>query len=116
VRSPTWTVRLASAARTDLEGIVRWTERRFGAEQARLYRETILSALQALRSGPSITGVRSRPDIHRRLYTLHVGRGRRRGRHVILFRLDQRNDRQVISVARILHEAMDFQRHLPEEL
>jgi toxin ParE1/3/4 len=115
VRPSVWSVRLATAAKADLEDIVQWTMRRFGAEQASVYRETISAALRALRNGPNIAGVRRRADIHQGLYTLHIARGRRQGRHLILFRLDQQDDRQLISVARILHDAMDVARHLPPE-
>jgi toxin ParE1/3/4 len=46
------------------------------------------------------------------LFTLHVTRRGRKGRHVVLFRMeDMKNN--VIEVLRILHDAMDFARHLP---
>jgi toxin ParE1/3/4 len=49
------------------------------------------------------------------LFTLHVARKRRRGRHFILFRADTNPNRGLIDVLRILHDAMDLERHVPDE-
>jgi len=37
----------------------------------------------------------------------------RKGRHIVLFRVGPDQDREAIEVLRILHDAMDLQRHLP---
>jgi len=60
-------------------------------------------------------GVRARADIAPGLYTLHISRNRRRGRHIILFRLAQEQGQPLIVVGRILHDSMDIVRHLPPE-
>jgi plasmid stabilization system protein ParE len=54
--------------------------------------------------------VRLRPEIAEGIHSLHVMRIRRRARHIFsIFRVV--GDRQ-IEIARILHDGMDFRRHL----
>ena len=47
--------------------------------------------------------------------TLHVARGGRKGRHLILFRIDPTAPTPTIDVLRLLHDAMDIARNLPPE-
>ncbi len=94
--------------RTDFEHIVAWTVTQFGEQHA----DTILSALAALSEGPSILGTRARDDISKGLLSLHVARQGRKGRHLILFRVDPTSGRNVIEVIRLLHDSMDLPRYL----
>ena len=105
----TWTLRLSNTAESDYDDILRWTMRRFGATQAAACGDILAVSLARLERGPSIAGVRQRDEIGADVRTLHVGR---RGRHVILFRVDSERDRR-IDVLRILHDAMDLARHVP---
>jgi toxin ParE1/3/4 len=107
------TVRLTAAAEADFEKILRWTVDQFGEAQARIYAETISAALKDLAAGPTIVGARERDDILRGIFTLHVARNGRKGRHFVMFRVRRGPDREVIEVLRLLHDAMDLQRHLP---
>jgi toxin ParE1/3/4 len=111
--SDPWAVRLTAAAEVDFEDILRWTVERFGDAQARAYAETLLSALQALVAGPSVIGAKARDDIAKGLFTLHVARQGRKGRHFVVFRVGRDKEREVIEVLRLLHDAMDLPRHLP---
>jgi toxin ParE1/3/4 len=109
----TWTVRLAGTAESDFESILLWTLEQFGDVQAETYSETLSAAVQALIAGPEQPGIKARPEIGRRLFTLHVARNGRRGRHV-LFRVDARPANRQIDVLRILHDPMDLAHHVPE--
>jgi len=104
-----WAVRLSAAAQGDFNDILRWTLRHFGPEQARIYAETLSDAVAALTAGPSLAGVVARDEIEEGLFTLHVARDGRRGRHFVLFRWGDRT----VDVLRLLHDAMDLPRHLP---
>lgn len=106
-----WAVRLAAAAETDYAEIVRWTAQQFGLRQARTYAATLDAALAALITGPGVAGARRRSDIGSDLWSLHVARQRRTGRHVVIFRAP--DGAAVIEVLRVLHDAMDLPRHLP---
>lgn len=109
-----WVVRLSAAAETDFQNIVEWTQQRFGSVQARIYSQTLTDALILLTKGPKVTGVRDRMDIGEGIHLLHVGRGHRRGRHFVLFRIAN-DETQGIDVLRILHDAMDLSRHVADE-
>lgn len=80
-----WTVRLSAAAEADYRQILRWTVENFGSAQARNYADTLSSALKALGAGPSIIGVKERPEIGNDIRTLHVARNGRKGRHFVCF-------------------------------
>ncbi|MDA8351407.1 MAG: type II toxin-antitoxin system RelE/ParE family toxin [Pseudomonadota bacterium] len=110
----TWTVRLAGIAESDFESILLWTLDQFGDVQTEIYSETLAAAVQALSAGPEQPGTKARPEIGRDLFTLHVARNGRRGRHFVLFRVDARPANRQIDVLRILHDSMDLARHVPE--
>ena len=101
------------APMADFEQKLRWTMDQFGEAQARLYAETILAALNDLAAGPTIADARRREDILKGIFTLHVAREGRKGRHFVMFRVGRAADRAVIEVLRLLRDAMDLQRHLP---
>jgi len=111
--SRNWTVRLTAAAEADFEEILRWTVERFSEAQARIYADTVSAALTDLTAGPAVLGAKKRDDILKGIFTLHVARNGRKGRHFALCRVGRAPDRDVIDVLRILHDAMDLQRHLP---
>jgi len=108
-----WTVRLSAAAEADYRQILRWTVENFGSVQARIYADTLSFALKALSAGPSIIGVKERPEIGGNIRTLHVARNGRKGRHVVMFRVNITQGRDVIDVLRLLHDSMELERHLP---
>ena len=108
-----WAVRLTAAAEADFEDILHWTVGHFGEAQARVYAETLSAALEALTAGPTALGARVRDDIGRGLFTLHVARQGRKGRHFVVFRIGKDQGREVIEVLRLLHDAMDLPRHVP---
>ncbi len=108
-----WIVRLADTAEADFQDILRWTTSQFGLRQARVYTQTLTRALTALADGPNIVGAKPRDDIARGLFSLHVARHGRKGRHFVIFQVDRSKGSNVIAVLRILHDAMDLQQHLP---
>lgn len=108
-----WLVRLTESAETDFRDISRWTAGRFGAAQARIYAETLSAAIESMSDGPRLAGAKTRNDIGRRVVTLHVARGGRKGRHFLICRATAQADPPVIDILRLLHDSMDLQRHLP---
>lgn len=108
-----WVVRMSAAAEADYRQILRWTVENFGSAQARVYADTVSSALKALSAGPDIVGARERAEIAPGIRTLHVARNARKGRHFILFRTTSLNGKNLIDILRILHDSMDLTRHLP---
>jgi toxin ParE1/3/4 len=110
VAKPKWRVRISDEALLDFANILRWTTKKFGAGQARLYRNTLVATVGELGKGPDLPGVKLRDDILPGLRILHVARHGRRGRHFVIYRVA--GDR-IIEIARILHDQMDLQRHVP---
>lgn len=113
MRLKVWTVRLSAAAVADYRHILRWTLENFGSAQAHAYAGTLLSALKDLSEGPAITGVKQRSEIGANIWTLHVARKRRKGRHFIMFRVHSAQGQNGIDVLRVLHDSMELERHLP---
>ena len=107
-----WRIRLGVEAERDFARILKYTADTFGEGQAGVYRTTLVEALMALHSGPDVTGSAARGEILPNLRSLHVARNGRRGRHFIPYRAGRG---RVIDVIRILHDAMDFARHIPSE-
>lgn len=105
-----WEVQLARVAVQDFEEIVLWTEAQFGELQSAEYEETITRAVEALIEGPAVIGSKPRPELGKGVYTLHVARKRRHGRHFLIYSATAPG---VIEVARILHDSADLARHLP---
>jgi toxin ParE1/3/4 len=105
-----WTVRLTATAESDFQNIIAWTLKEFGDLQARNYADTLSAALVELTAGPTKVGARQRSELGKGLFTLHVARGRRNGRHFVLFRV---KGQLQIEVLRLLHDAMDLKLHLP---
>ena len=108
-----WRVVLGSEAEKDFVRILAYTRDIFGPRQEAIYETTILDALAELDSGPEVLGSVARDDLRPGIRSLHVTRHRRRGRHVIIYRTRHEN---VIDVIRILHDAMDFARHVPSDI
>ena len=115
MKKRSWPVRLSTAAEGDFQDILRWTAAQFGQTQAHIYAKTISNALQALSAGPEATHATMRNDIMPGLLFLHIARAGRKGRHFIVFRVGTRGKEKYVDVLRLLHDSMDFTRHLPPE-
>ena len=105
----TWRIVLSSEAEQDFVRILAYTRDAFGPGQEAIYETTILAAIGELDSGPNVLGSLARDDLRPGVRSVHVARHGRRGRHVLMYRARQE---KVIDVIRILHDAMDFARHV----
>ncbi len=111
---------LAPAARRDIREALKWSEEKFGSRAAQRYRALLKQALRDIAANPERPGSTERPELSSdaRTYHLRFSRDRARAtgavknpRHFLLYR---RSDEGVIEVARVLHDARDLERHLPE--
>jgi toxin ParE1/3/4 len=116
---------LSPEARPDLRDVLRWSETRFGPDARLRYEALIVQALRDIESEPTRHGSIERAELMKggvRTYHIRFSRDRARTalgvvhdpRHFILYR--HREDRNVIDIARILHDGRDLQRHVPEDL
>lgn len=110
-------LRIAPAARRDLERIFQDSEEAFGARVADRYRRLVSAALQDLNADPERLGVRHREGLPEDVRLYHLRHSRRRDRdriarprHFLVLRHVGSN----VVLVRVLHEAMDLIRHLEE--
>ena len=113
---------LAPAARSDIREASMWSQERFGDRAARRYRDLLKQALSDIAADPERPVSKQRPDLARGVRTHHLflSRDRARGglgvvgkpRHFLVYR---RRGEAGIDVVRVLHDASELERHLPEE-
>lgn len=108
--------RLTHAAQEDIESILGWSHEQFGAEVRQRYEALIVAAIRDAADADVGGGGISRPELGEGVFVWHLARSRthgtgarvRRPRHFLVCR----RDGDVLVVGRVLHEAMDLQRHI----
>lgn len=113
---------IAPRARSDIAGILAWTEENFGPQILKRYTKLIATAIEEVAADPLRPGSSRRPEIAEACRTYHLffsrksaGQGKdriRRPRHFLLYRV---NDANVVEIGRVLHDSMELQAHLPKE-
>jgi toxin ParE1/3/4 len=111
---------LTHSAEDDLVGIFDRSAEAFGARARRRYEALVATALRDLTAHPSCAGSLDRPELGRGVRTYHLRYCRARGkasgaqvrnhRHLLAYEFDDER----ILVLRVLHDAMDLARHIPE--
>jgi toxin ParE1/3/4 len=92
---------LSPRAQSDLNDIWNYTESHWGADQAETYPRQLWKHIEAIAARP--TSGRACPEVRAGYHKY------RSGSHVLFYRMTSDG----IDVVRILHERMDFERHLP---
>jgi len=113
------TVELTAAAEVDIEQLLDHSAERFGPLSRRRYEALIATALDDLRADPELIGSVIRPDLGAGLRTYHIKNSQQRARtadgvvgnprHILIYRQLQPD---IVRVVRVLHDAMDLERHL----
>jgi toxin ParE1/3/4 len=120
-RRPPFEIRVSHEARRDIRAILEWTEQEFGKKAALRYAALLAQALRDIGEDPERPGSLARPEIAikgARTYHLEFSRGTVKGRgvkaprHFLLYR---RREEGMIEVGRVIHDARDLERHLPED-
>lgn len=91
---------LTQIARADLRSIRRYSERTWGSDRTAEYMEALRDTMKGLLAGTVVS--RNRNDLRPGLQMATSGR------HRVFFEVDQSR----ILVVRVLHDRMDYQRHL----
>jgi toxin ParE1/3/4 len=92
---------LSPRAKSDLEEIWTYTESRWGFDQAEQYTRELARHLDIIAAHP--TSGKPCPEVRAGYYKY------RAGSHFLFYRITSEG----VDVVRILHERMDFGRHLP---
>lgn len=111
--------RLAEAAEADIVEILAWSETRFGAAARRRYEGLIAASLLDISVDPLRPGSIARPELGEGVRSWHLRGSRARARtdggvqkprHFLIYRPTA----TLIIVGRVLHDAMELERHLPQ--
>lgn len=95
---------LSEPAKDDLLGIFLYTLKTWGTEQVPVYLSLVETALQRIAENPMTLGSKICDDVVPGCRTFRFGK------HIIVYRING----EIVEVARILHESMDFERHLED--
>src|SRR4051794_5422059 len=104
-------LRISTRAVRDIEEVLAHTLEHFGASQQEGYRSLIRDALRDISTDPVVFPAKHRPELRRGARTFHIGRRGRPARHFFLYRVSEQG---FVEVARLLHDSMDLEQHLPE--
>lgn len=117
----TYKIDLSIPAHDDIKDIGEYTQDRYGAKQAQSYQAVLERALSAIREDPFRPGSRDRShdanqpglrSYHTALSNDPSETNVKSPRHLILYS-EPKDD--VITIARIIHETRDVERHLSPE-
>jgi toxin ParE1/3/4 len=114
--------RLARTAQVDILDLLAYTEANFGGIARLRYERLLVTALRDIAAEPERIGSISRPELGEnvRSYHLRHSRERARSRHGIVIRprhllLYRFAGPDLIGIGRVLHDAMEIERHVPRE-
>ena len=102
---PSLTYKLSEYAEKDLAGIFDYTLQTWGEEQFRRYRDKLQEALDEICKNPLSVRSKSRDELFKGCRSFSAGK------HVILYRVKEVR----VEIARVLHQSMDLERHIPSE-
>jgi toxin ParE1/3/4 len=115
-------LRVSALAESDIEDVLEWSNNEFGELARARYAMLIAGALRAIAEDSDRVGVNERPDLGKGVLTYHLHFSRKlvpgarsrvqAPRHLFVFRLAKDG---AIEVARLLHDSMELERHLPRD-
>jgi toxin ParE1/3/4 len=114
--------RLAATAEADIVALLAWSEGRFGEITRRRYEMLLITSLRDVAADPERRGSIARPELGPAVRSYHlrhsleraraVGGFVRGPRHLLLYRALVPD---LIGIGRVLHDAMEIERHLPPD-
>ena len=100
-------IHLSEQADSDIDEILRFTKRRWGNLKFWEYFDLIQDALTEIAKDPACG--RSRSEARPNVLAHHIKQAGRNARHVVFYVVVEGQ----VFVLRVLHDSMDFDRHLP---
>lgn len=109
-------VRLTQSAQADIADILAWSHEQFGTEARMRYEALIVAALRDVADHAGGLHGTPRPELGEGIFSWHLRRSRDRStagavhrpRHFLIYR----HDHEMVVIGRVLHDAMELQRHL----
>ena len=96
---------LSKRAKEDLLEIYLYTLETWGEDQLPTYQHLVETAMQRIAKNPFTPGSKAHDELIQGCRTFRCGK------HSIIYRIQSNQ----VEIARILHESMDFSRHVGEE-
>jgi toxin ParE1/3/4 len=116
------TFRLSKMAERDIASLLARTEDRFGQSAQHRYEILLITALRDITNKPDRAGSVDRPEVGPWIRSYHLRHSRERAsalggivrqpRHLLLYRTVIPG---IIGIGRVLHDAMELERHLPAD-
>jgi toxin ParE1/3/4 len=108
--------RLTHAAQADIVAILAWSEEQFGRQARERYEALIVTVVRDAALGDDTAGRTPRPELGDNVFTRHLALSRthtpgkpvHNPRHFLICR----EDGDIMIVGRVLHDAMELQRHV----
>jgi toxin ParE1/3/4 len=111
--------RLTHAAQADIVAILAWSDEQFGEQARKRYEALIVAAIRDAAWSSDDLGRTFRPELGDGVFTWHLAQSRdharskpvRSPRHFLICRMNS----DTLIVGRVLHDAMELQRHLDSQ-
>ncbi len=100
------TLHLSRWAEEDLSRIAEYTLQMWGERQLLKYQALLEHGLSAITRDPLAPRSKERNELFLGCRSIHIGR------HVVLYRVKESH----LEVARVLHDSMELERHIPSDL
>lgn len=104
--------RLSGPARQDIVDVLRYTFDQFGEMQQDTYRDLIEDAIAAIEEEPKQAPSKQRDGLSEETWVRPIRKPGKHARHILVYRIAEDG---LIEVGRLLHDAADIERHLPDE-
>jgi toxin ParE1/3/4 len=114
-------LRLSALAQRDIAALLEWSREQFGEKGRVRYEALLRQAVVDVAADPERMGTHQRPELAASVRTYHLRYSRdrvkrshgqvRSPRHLLAYRIVESG---MIEIVRVLHDAMDLDRHLPE--
>jgi toxin ParE1/3/4 len=106
-------LRLSAMAQADITNLLSWTEERYGERARTRYEHLLSTTLRDLAADPLRIGAVARPELGQDVRSYHLRHSRKsagvaRPRHLVLYRM---RSESIVEVGRVLHDAMELERH-----
>ncbi|MFN3166570.1 MAG: type II toxin-antitoxin system RelE/ParE family toxin [Phycisphaeraceae bacterium] len=105
-------VRLSDTVRQDIVDVLQYTFEQFGQTQHDAYRNLIEDSLVAIENEPTQAPSKQRDGLNEDTWIRPIRKPGQNARHLIIYRIASDG---LIEVGRLLHDAADIERHLPED-
>lgn len=112
--------RVSHAARSDIIGILIWSQDQFGEQARQRYEQLITAGMRDIYADPIRPGSKARPELGDGIRSWHLRGSRtrtrsgvvRRPRHFLIYRVEG----EIVTIGRVLHDVMELRLHVDADV